>query len=209
MVWRNLFPGQQQRLRCGKCTCGYSEGRGGWDNLGHQHSCVYTTIYTPMHKIDNQWENAVIHRELSSLMTQRGETGVRWEGQYKRGDIFIHMANSLHYTAEINIVKQLCATCLVSQSCLTLCNPMECSPPGSSDHRDSSGKNSGVGCHALLQGILPTQGSKPGLPHCRKMLYCLSHQGSPKQLYSNNRIKSRSREEYRKVLACMPAKLLQ
>ena len=33
-----------------------------------------------------------------------------------------------------------------------------------------------VGCHALLQGIFPTQGSNPGLPHCRWILYCLSHQ---------------------------------
>ena len=36
------------------------------------------------------------------------------------------------------------------QSCLTLCNPMDCSPPGSSVHGDSPGKNTGVGCHALL-----------------------------------------------------------
>ena len=42
-----------------------------------------------------------------------------------------------------------------------------------------SGKNGGVGCHALLQGIFPTQGSNPGLPHCRQILYCLSRQGSP------------------------------
>ena len=34
-------------------------------------------------------------------------------------------------------------------------------------HRDSPGKNTGVGCHALLQGIFPTQGSNPGLLHCR------------------------------------------
>ena len=54
---------------------------------------------------------------------------------------------------------------------------MDCSPPGSSVHRNSSGKNSGVGCHALLQEIFPTQGSNPGLPHCRQILYCLSHQG--------------------------------
>ena len=47
--------------------------------------------------------------------------------------------------------------CLVTQSCLTLCNPMDCSPPGSSVHGDSPGKNTGVGCHALLQGIFPTQ----------------------------------------------------
>ena len=42
---------------------------------------------------------------------------------------------------------------------------MDCSPPGSSVHGDSPGKNTGVGCHALLQGIFLTQGSKPGLPH--------------------------------------------
>ena len=64
--------------------------------------------------------------------------------------------------------------CLVTQSCLTLC-----SPPGSSVHRDSSGKNTGVGCHALLQGIFPTQGSNSGFPHARQILYSLSYQGSP------------------------------
>ena len=40
---------------------------------------------------------------------------------------------------------------LVTQLCLTICNPMDCSPPGSSVHGDSPGKNPGVGCHALLQ----------------------------------------------------------
>ena len=40
------------------------------------------------------------------------------------------------------------------------------------------GKGTGVGCYFLLQRIFPTQGSKPGLPHCRQMLYHLSHQGS-------------------------------
>ena len=70
--------------------------------------------------------------------------------------------------------------CLVTQSCPTLCDPMNCSLPGSSVHVDSPGKNTGVGCHALLQGIFPTQGSNPGLLHCRQILYCLSHQGSPR-----------------------------
>ena len=68
--------------------------------------------------------------------------------------------------------------CLVTQSCLTLSDPTDCSPPGSSVHGDSPGKNTGVSCHALLQGIFPTQGSNPGLLHCRWILYCLSHQGS-------------------------------
>ena len=43
-------------------------------------------------------------------------------------------------------------------------NPMDCSPPGSSVHGDSPGKNTGGGCPALFQGIFPTQRSNPGLP---------------------------------------------
>ena len=43
------------------------------------------------------------------------------------------------------------------QLCLALCNPMDCKPPGSSVH-GSPGKNTGMGCHSLLQGIFPTQG---------------------------------------------------
>ena len=49
---------------------------------------------------------------------------------------------------------------------------------------DSPGKNTGVGCHFLFQGIFPTQGSNPSLLHCRQMLYPLSHQGSPE--YTKN-----------------------
>ena len=45
---------------------------------------------------------------------------------------------------------------------------------------NSPGKNTGVDCCALLQGIFLTQGLNSGLPHCGQMLYCLSHQGSPK-----------------------------
>ena len=69
---------------------------------------------------------------------------------------------------------------LVVQLCLTLCDPMHCSQPGFSVCGDSLGKNTGLGCHALLQGIFPIQGSNPGLPHCRQILYHLSHQGSPR-----------------------------
>ena len=49
--------------------------------------------------------------------------------------------------------------CWVAQLCLTLCNPMDCSLPGSSVLGDSPGKNTGVGCHAFLQEIFPTQES--------------------------------------------------
>ena len=52
---------------------------------------------------------------------------------------------------------------------------MDCTPPGSSVHGDSPGKNTGVGCPTLLQGISPSQGLNPGHPHCRLILYLLSH----------------------------------
>ena len=70
----------------------------------------------------------------------------------------------------------------VTQSCPTLCNPRDYSPPGSSVHGDSPGMNTGVGCCSLLQGIIPTQESNQGLLHCRWILYHLSHQGSPRIL---------------------------
>ena len=90
----------------------------------------------------------------------------------------------------VNVLKTTCITrsryivvlCLVAQSCLTLCSPVDCSPPGSSGHGDSPDKNTGVGCHALLQRIFPTQGLKPGLLHCRPILYHLSYQGSTRIL---------------------------
>ena len=74
--------------------------------------------------------------------------------------------------------------CLVAQSCLTLCDPMDCSCHATVGHGDgdSPGQNTGVGCHALLRGILPTQGSNLGIPHCRQILYHLIHQESPRIL---------------------------
>ena len=50
---------------------------------------------------------------------------------------------------------------LVAQPYPTLCDPMDCSPIGSSVHGDSPGKNTGVDCHAFLQGNLPNPGIKP------------------------------------------------
>ena len=85
-----------------------------------------------------------------------------------------------------NIVNHLYAVLyLVTQSCLTLCDPMDCGPTGSSVHGDSAGTNTEVGCHALLQGIFPTQESKWGLLHCRWILYQLSYLRIPNQLYFN------------------------
>ena len=82
----------------------------------------------------------------------------------------------------------LCMTCyllcavLSHSTCPTLFDPMDCSPPGSSVHGNSPGKNTAVGCHALLKGFVPTQGSNPGLQHCRWILHHLCNQGSPRIL---------------------------
>ena len=67
---------------------------------------------------------------------------------------------------------------LLAQSCPTLCDAMICSPRGSFVDGILESKNIGVGCHSRLQKIFPTQGSNLGLPHCRQILYHLSHQGS-------------------------------
>ena len=61
-------------------------------------------------------------------------------------------------------VHYVCVLCLVAQSCPALCDPMDCSPPGSSVHGNSPSKNRGVGCHALLQGNLPNPGIEPRSP---------------------------------------------
>ena len=68
----------------------------------------------------------------------------------------------------LNFFFQALHAMLSLQSCLTLCNPMDYSQPGSSVHGDSPGQNTGVGCRALLQGIFPTQGSN-------SHLLCLLH----------------------------------
>ena len=69
---------------------------------------------------------------------------------------------------------------LVAQSCPTLCDLMDCSPPGSSVHGDSPGKSTRVGCHALLQGI------SPGIEHRSPTLQADSLQselpGKPKNI---------------------------
>ena len=68
----------------------------------------------------------------------------------------------------------IACVCLVAQ-CPALCDPMDCSPPGSSVHGDFPGKNTS-GLSYPLQGIFPTQGSNPVLPRCRRIPYHLSHQ---------------------------------
>ena len=57
------------------------------------------------------------------------------------------------------LIQVRACVCSVAQCCLTPCDPMTCDPPGSSVHGESPGKKTGIGCHAFLQGLFPTQGS--------------------------------------------------
>ena len=80
-----------------------------------------------------------------------------------------------------------------SSTCLSSDVPREWKPkslspvqlfaiPWSLQSMESPGQNTGVGSLSLLQGIFPTQGWNPGLPYCRRILYQLSHEGSPRIL---------------------------
>ena len=131
--------------------------------LGQQilyHCATWETLYQThgIAKIDcvSHWKN------LSSI-----KPGMRDISKYNILDIGGLFTKLLFY-------KTLCcaALCLVVQSCLILWDSINCSP-GSSVLGDSSGKNIGVGCQALLQGIFPNQGLNSGLLHCRQIFFTI------------------------------------
>ena len=90
-------------------------------------------------------------------------TDLIWSDFLFHSSVYFFLSLFFHvlYTRSLLIVL-----CLVAQSCPTLCDPMDCSLPGCSVLGDSPGKNTRVGCCTLLQGIFPTQGLNPDLPHC-------------------------------------------
>ena len=93
---------------------------------------------------------------------------VRWSGIPISWRIFQFVV--IHTTYAVSIRS-------VTQSCPTLCHPMDYRV-----HGILQAKITGLGSLSLLQGIFPTQGSKPGLPHCRQILYQLNCKRSPRIL---------------------------
>ena len=87
-----------------------------------------------------------------------------------------------YHTMHMWVLRSPCMHVYVVSYVWLFVTPMDCSSPGSSVQRIFPGKNTEVGCHSLLLGIFLTQGSNPGLPHCRWILYHLRHQGSPRIL---------------------------
>ena len=90
---------------------------------------------------------------------------------------------SFIFVNEGHVVKMLYSKSLqkafkaLSLPTFRITNEGECESP-----RNSLGQNTGVGSLFLLQGIFPTQGSNPGLSHCSRIVYQLSHKGSPRIL---------------------------
>ena len=84
--------------------------------------------------------------------------------------LFHRLRNSFIHSTMISTWK---VKVKLTQSYPTICKPMDYSPC------NIPGQITGVNSLSLLQGIFPTQGSNPGLPHCRQILYQLSHKGSP------------------------------
>ena len=88
-------------------------------------------------------------------------------GNAHRHSILLSSESSCAAVLSLSVLSDFCKPHGLANPCQLLCS------------RDSPGKNTGVGCHALLQGIFPIQGLNPGLLHCRRILYHLSHQESP------------------------------
>ena len=126
------------------------------------------------------WE--MIQAQLQVWWAQSPTVSHRWNQHQNTSLCFPSLTILSNMTDNVLIIVTsehlLCVLRLFAQSCLTLCDSKDCSPPGSSVHGESPGK-SGLPCPP--PGDLPSLGI-PGLPHCRWLLYHLSHQGSPRIL---------------------------
>ena len=144
---------------CGWLSCSYFPRA--WPMLGFIHFFLIQR-----EKEQQEGETSVIRSTVKSEASERRAmiTPALREALTKQGESPQELLQ--YYAVE-------CSECMHTkslQSCLTLCDPMDCGPLGSCPW-DSSGKNTGVGCHFLLQGIFPPQGSNPQLLHCRRILY--------------------------------------
>ena len=81
----------------------------------------------------------------------------------------VDTVSSLDCSRVLSARKERCG--LGAKLCPTFCGPVDCNLPGSSAHGALQGKNTGVGCHFLLQVLFPTQGSNLHLHHCWTILY--------------------------------------
>ena len=141
---------------------------------------VWAKEETPLTRVEKKSPEQLEEKQLRIVTTEARRERISVEGWWTRcfppkiiisipslGGSITHRSNHVSQKAGMNplvlqsltmsaptslLCHHLAVLCLVAQSCPTLCNPMNCSMPGCSIHGDSSGKNTGVSCHALLQG---------------------------------------------------------
>ena len=124
------------------------------------------------HSVDIQfsqyyyWRDCWFSTECSWNSCQKSKIDHLYEGFF-----WVLSSISLIYMSVLMPHCCVCMCVLATQSCLTFCDLMDGMEPTRLLYPwDSSGKDTGLGCHSLLQGIFPTQGSNPDLPHCTPIL---------------------------------------
>ena len=131
---------------------GGSDPGGKWEEL----NSAEPACFPKMHPLDK------------SLLPWLGTEGIKGHGETRHSTNWVHIVCiCMHW-----IIKQS-----KSESCSVVSDSLW--PHGLYSPWNSPGQNTGVGSLSLLQGIFPTQGSNPGLLNCRRILYQLSHKGSP------------------------------
>ena len=125
-------------------------------------------------KTDNQPGPTVQHEELCSVLCNNLNGKRIW----KRMDACACMTESLCCTPGTNAASFIRRVSVIASGVSDSLQPHGLWPARLLCPWDSPGKNTGVCCHFLLQGIFPIQGSNLGLLYCNRILYCLSHQGS-------------------------------
>ena len=98
---------------------------------------------------------SIYHGKTPYSVADEHGHGLRHPGTYR--NLFVMPTTDWNHTIPPLLIQSICphvccVVCLVTQPCLTLCDPMDCSLSGSSALGNSPGKNTGVGCHAFLQG---------------------------------------------------------
>ena len=128
-----------------------------------------------MIKMDNKdYWTCTWHETLLNVICHSGWEGGLGENEYICTYGWVLCCSS--ETVTTLLISYVCVRVLVAQLCLTLCNTMDCSPPGSSVHEILQAR---MECHSLFHRIFLTQGLNLGRLHCRQILYCLSCQGNP------------------------------
>ena len=113
------------------------------------------------HRVGHDWSDLAA---AGLLWKSKRQGGIWIKLTVRLAGVKAHVTELKKVSTWLSCIRVSCMLCMLSlQSYLTLCKPVDCSPRGCSAPGDSPGKNTEVGCRALLQGIFPTQESNPVL----------------------------------------------